>query len=43
MATTHADVAKRLQADPKYVALFKQAWGTNQITIGPGREIDRVF
>jgi cytochrome c peroxidase len=33
MASTHADVSKRLQADPKYVALFKQAWGTDQITI----------
>jgi cytochrome c peroxidase len=33
MASTHADVVKRLQADPKYVALFKQAWGTEQITI----------
>lgn len=33
MATTHADVVQRLQASPKYVALFKQAWGTDQITI----------
>lgn len=33
MASTHADVVKRLQADPKYVAWFKQAWGTDQITI----------
>jgi len=33
MASSHADVVKRLQADPKYVALFKQAWGTDQITI----------
>ena len=33
MATTHAAVVKRLQADPKYVALFKEAWGTDQITI----------
>ncbi len=33
MASTHADVVKRLQADPKYVAQFKQAWGTDQITI----------
>jgi len=33
MATTHAEVVKRLQADPKYVARFKQAWGTEQITI----------
>lgn len=33
MATTHAAVVKRLAADPKYVALFKEAWGTDQITI----------
>jgi cytochrome c peroxidase len=33
MATTHAAVVQRLQGDPKYVALFKQAWGTDQITI----------
>ena len=33
MASTHAGAVKRLQADPNYVALFKQAWGTNQITI----------
>ncbi len=33
MATTHADVVKRLQSDPKYGALFKQAWGTDKITI----------
>ncbi|MFZ0477577.1 MAG: cytochrome c peroxidase [Terriglobales bacterium] len=33
MATTHATVVARLQADPKYVALFKQAWGTDKITI----------
>ena len=33
MASTHADVVKRLQADPKYVALFQQAWGTDQISI----------
>jgi cytochrome c peroxidase len=33
MAMTHADVVKRLQADPKYVALFKGAWGTDQISI----------
>lgn len=33
MATTHADVVKRLQAEPRYVALFRQAWGTDQITI----------
>jgi cytochrome c peroxidase len=33
MASTHADVVKRVQANPQYVALFKQAWGTDQITI----------
>lgn len=33
MASTHNDVVKRLQSDAKYVALFKQAWGTDQITI----------
>lgn len=33
MATTHAEVVKRLQADPKYLARFQQAWGTDQITI----------
>lgn len=33
MATTHADVVQRLQADPKYVMLFQQAWGTDKITI----------
>lgn len=33
MASTHADVVKRLQADSNYVTLFKQAWGTDQITI----------
>lgn len=33
MATTHAAVVKRLAADPKYVNLFKEAWGTDQITI----------
>lgn len=33
MATTHAEVEQRLQADPKYVALFKQTWGTDRITI----------
>jgi cytochrome c peroxidase len=33
MATTHAEVVRRLQADPKYVARFKQAWGTEQISI----------
>jgi len=33
MATTHDAAVARLQADPKYVALFKQAWGTDRITI----------
>lgn len=33
MASTHADVVKRLQADPKYVARFMEAWGTEGITI----------
>jgi len=33
MASTHDAVVARLQADPKYVALFKQAWGTDRITI----------
>jgi len=33
MATTHANVVKRLRDDPKYVALFRDAWGTDQITI----------
>jgi len=33
MASTHSDVVKRLQSDPKYVALFKEAWGTEQISI----------
>jgi cytochrome c peroxidase len=33
MATTHQIVVARLQADPKYTALFKQAWGTDHITI----------
>ncbi|MGA9643729.1 MAG: cytochrome c peroxidase [Terriglobales bacterium] len=33
MATTHDAVVARLQADPKYVAQFKQAWGTGRITI----------
>ena len=33
MATTHDAVVAHLQADPKYVALFKQAWGTDHITI----------
>ena len=33
MAHTLDGVVKRLQADPKYPALFKKAWGTDQITI----------
>jgi len=33
MASTHDAVVARLQADPKYVALFKQSWGTDRITI----------
>jgi len=33
MAHSLDGVVKRLQADPKYVALFKQAWGTEQINI----------
>jgi cytochrome c peroxidase len=33
MATTHEAAVVRLQADPKYVSLFKQAWGTDRITI----------
>ena len=33
MATTHDAAVARLQADPKYVTLFKQAWGTDRITI----------
>jgi cytochrome c peroxidase len=33
MACSHADVVKRLQANANYVALFQQAWGTDQITI----------
>lgn len=33
MATTHDAVVARLQADPRYVALFKEAWGTDHITI----------
>ena len=33
MAHTLEGVVKRLQADPKYPQLFKQAWGTDQITI----------
>ena len=33
MATTHEAVITKLRADPKYLALFKQAWGTDHITI----------
>ena len=33
MATTHEAAVKRIQANPEYVALFRQAWGTDQITI----------
>ncbi|MGB9197261.1 MAG: cytochrome-c peroxidase [Terriglobales bacterium] len=33
MATTHEAAVARIQADPKYVALFKQAWRTDHITI----------
>lgn len=33
MASTHAAVVETLQGSPKYVALFKQAWGTDHITI----------
>ena len=33
MAHTLDGVVKRLQADSKYPALFKKAWGTDQITI----------
>lgn len=33
MAHTLDGVVKRLQADPNYPALFKKAWGTDQITI----------
>ncbi len=33
MATSHDAVVAHLQADPKYVALFKEAWGTDHITI----------
>jgi len=33
MAHSLDGVVKRLQADPKYVALFKQAWGTDKINI----------
>ncbi|MGB7434943.1 MAG: cytochrome c peroxidase [Candidatus Acidiferrum sp.] len=33
MAHTLDGVVKRLEADPKYPGLFKQAWGTDQISI----------
>ncbi len=33
MAATHEEAVKRIQDDPKYVSLFKQAWGTDKITI----------
>ncbi len=33
MAHTLDGVVKRLQADPKYAALFKKAWGTDRIDI----------
>jgi cytochrome c peroxidase len=33
MAHSLDRVVKRLQADAKYPALFKEAWGTDQITI----------
>jgi len=33
MASSYPDVVKRLQANPGYVTMFKQAWGTDQITI----------
>ncbi|HVM74452.1 MAG TPA: cytochrome c peroxidase [Candidatus Saccharimonadales bacterium] len=33
MAHTLDGVVKRLQADPNYPAMFKKAWGTDQITI----------
>ncbi len=33
MAHSLDGVVKRLQADPKYTELFKNAWGTDQITI----------
>jgi cytochrome c peroxidase len=33
MGMTHELVVSHLQADPKYVARFKQAWGTDHITI----------
>ena len=33
MGMTHELVVSHLQADPKYVARFKEAWGTDHITI----------
>jgi cytochrome c peroxidase len=33
MAHSLDGVAKRLQADPEYLALFKKSWGTDQINI----------
>ncbi len=33
MAHTLEGAVKNLQADPKYVAMFKKAWGTDKITI----------
>jgi len=33
MASTHDAVVARLQKDPKYIAWFKEAWGTDTITI----------
>lgn len=33
MASSHETVVQRLQSDPDYVALFKQAWGTDRISI----------
>jgi len=33
MAHSLDGVVKRLQADPKYLELFKKAWGTDQINI----------
>lgn len=33
MAATHAEAVLRIQNDPKYVSLFKEAWGTDKITI----------
>jgi cytochrome c peroxidase len=33
MAHSLDGVVKRVQADPKYLALFKKAWGTDQINI----------